>query len=737
MVSFLDRLKQRKLFQWALAYSAGAWALLEGVNLVGGQFGWPTRLLQSITVLVAVGFFVVLVLAWYHGEKGQQRVSGKELVALTAVLALGGGFLAALNGSGRESSSAIDPGNAEALEAIPPPREGIHRVSLILADFENHTSDPHIGLMTTEALRVVLAGSRHLALMERGSLTEALRRMEMDASTSLTRDVAVAIAQREGVPFVVAGQVDAVGGGIQFLAQLIRPGEDTAAGGRRVVVSDSTEILSAIGELAKGLREDTGESAKSVSESVPLPQVTTGSLEALRFYARATRTEDDFRRAAELLERAIAADTTFAMAYRELGAVLFNAGTDRTRSIQSYKKAYQLRDRLTEPERLSTETGYYSDVSGDVRAMLDAARTTTELYPNRPLAYHHLGYALAALGMYEQAAAAYRRGLDIGPSFALFYNFVGALITLGRFAEAEEVLADYAERFPGSWGVYRRRAELEWARGDYQAAVTQLDSLGAIARTNWDARRRLLTGQRALSRRRGQAAAALFHAQALYDYWASEGVEGRALGAAAVQANIHSRLLGDAASARAVLDRVMAEHPPGTIAPHDVPYFPLIEAYAWAGRPDVSRILSAEYALRVPSDERGDPYGRPGMEERVTSQIALAEGNADEAVQLLHEARNLSCHPALCAVLLAIAHDSASRPDSAMTWYERFLEAPRPVAVDDPYLATALERLAQLHDEHGDPTRAEELYGRFIELWEDADPELQPRVQAARARLGR
>src|SRR5262245_61770888 len=93
MNDFFQRLKQRKLVQWAIAYVAAAFALLQGIDIVAQQFGWPEGVRRGITLGLVVGFFVTLVVAWYHGERGAQRVTGTELIIIGLVLALGGGFL--------------------------------------------------------------------------------------------------------------------------------------------------------------------------------------------------------------------------------------------------------------------------------------------------------------------------------------------------------------------------------------------------------------------------------------------------------------------------------------------------------------------------------------------------------------------------------------------------------------------------------------------------------------------
>ena len=89
-VPSFEALKERKIGQWALAYLAGAWVLLQVVSLVSDSFGWSALWVQGLIVVVVIGFVATLVLAWYHGEQGAQRVSGPELLILAALLGVGG-----------------------------------------------------------------------------------------------------------------------------------------------------------------------------------------------------------------------------------------------------------------------------------------------------------------------------------------------------------------------------------------------------------------------------------------------------------------------------------------------------------------------------------------------------------------------------------------------------------------------------------------------------------------------
>ena len=93
MTEFLQRLRERKLVQWAVAYAAAAFALLQGIDIIAAKFGWPESFERILIIALCIGFFVTLLLAWYHGERGEQKVSGTELLLLALLLAIGGGLL--------------------------------------------------------------------------------------------------------------------------------------------------------------------------------------------------------------------------------------------------------------------------------------------------------------------------------------------------------------------------------------------------------------------------------------------------------------------------------------------------------------------------------------------------------------------------------------------------------------------------------------------------------------------
>src|SRR6185437_10815626 len=143
MTEFLQRLKQRKLVQLALAYVAFAFALIQVLDVVAQRFAWSDQIERVLIIALAIGFFVALVLAWYHGERGAQRISSTEIVILALLLAIGGGLLWRFE-SGAPSTRS--PGTASSPYAAQPnpgatlstaPVAAIPAKSIAVLPFEN------------------------------------------------------------------------------------------------------------------------------------------------------------------------------------------------------------------------------------------------------------------------------------------------------------------------------------------------------------------------------------------------------------------------------------------------------------------------------------------------------------------------------------------------------------------------------------------------------------------------
>ena len=208
------RLKQRKIVQWALAYAAAAFALLQGVDIIAQQFGWPEGLQRGITLAMVLGFFVVLVLAWYHGERGVQKVSGTELLILSLVLAVGGGFLWKFAPT---SSTPTTPSLA-ATAAVTPTAAGDNSIAVLpFVDMSQGHDQEYFSDGLSEELLNLLAQVPQLRVIARTS-SFSFKGKEVDVAT---------IAKTLNVENVLEGSVRKSGNTLRITAQLIRASDSS------------------------------------------------------------------------------------------------------------------------------------------------------------------------------------------------------------------------------------------------------------------------------------------------------------------------------------------------------------------------------------------------------------------------------------------------------------------------------------------------------------------------------
>jgi TolB-like protein len=213
MSEFLRRLKERKLVQWAIAYVAAAFALLQGIDIVAQQFDWPAGIRRGITLALIVGFFITLVLAWYHGEHGSQRVSGTELLIIGLVLALGGGFLWRY----AAGSHAVETQPAAASAANHPPAAAtqIPEKSIAVLPFENLSSDKENSYFTDGVQDEILTDLARVADLKVISRTSVMQYRDPAARNSRK------IGQELGVAHLLEGSVQRAEGKVRVNAQLI------------------------------------------------------------------------------------------------------------------------------------------------------------------------------------------------------------------------------------------------------------------------------------------------------------------------------------------------------------------------------------------------------------------------------------------------------------------------------------------------------------------------------------
>src|SRR6266699_3842964 len=358
------------------------------------------------------------------------------------------------------------------------------RDRLVLADFENRTTDSTLGTSLTEALRVDLAQSPLVRLLDAAAVGQALGRMGRKPGTPLDLTLARELAQREGAKAVVHGQIDPLGRGYVLSAELVSAADGAQLVALRETAKDDGAIIEAVDRLSGKLRERIGESLKTIRTSEPLEQVTTGSLDALRKYSQALRANDAGAtdRAVALLGEAIALDTTFAMAHRKLAVVLNNTGGAPSRIAEAAAQAFRHRDRLTPLERDLAEAFYYYQAEFDRAKVESAYRSALELDPENYVALNNLALALNTQRKFAQAESLTLRGIAVAPTQATLYiNAAQAQIGQGNYAGAARIAELFAQRAPGNPMRFILRARLRDARRDFDSAAVLVQALAHAA----------------------------------------------------------------------------------------------------------------------------------------------------------------------------------------------------------------------------------------------------------------
>jgi eukaryotic-like serine/threonine-protein kinase len=607
------------------------------------------------------------------------------------------------------------------------------RDRLLVADFAASASDIELADALTHALRIDLTQSPVVNVVEPRYTRELLERMGRDGGARVDAELAREAALRDGIKAYVTGEVSRAGRGYVLSALIVAADDGVVLAAFRENASDSTAVLDAVDRLSRKLRERIGESLRSVNRSAPLPAVTTASLDALRSYSRGVHALDrelDFVAGVRLLEDAIAADSTFGMAWRKLAVAYYNTGAGRERFAQAATKAYDLRDRMSPRERQHTIGTYHLNVTGDHRAGVEAYRTLLDIYPDDDAALNNLALLYGELGERDHAIEYYERAIAVDSMNGLsMTNLASEYIGRGRFEDADRLLDTYEARFGDTRDGVIRRVELAAMRGDYDLALAHARRLAELRRGDtllrWQSE--MMTAN--LLALRGQLERSLVHRREAVALALGRGNSWQPLQAASITAFGDVLLRGRPDEAVRRIDAVLAEHPLGSIPALDRPYRMLANAYAVAGGAERARQLLAELEREVPRDYRSDT-----QQEETTSEVLLAFGAADYGAALRAVDRSAEldtcqrCMAAWRALILDRLND-----DAAVAAYERYLATPYQYFPPDViFLAPAHERLAQLYAERGDVANAVQHAARFVELWSDADAELQPRVRAMR-----
>jgi serine/threonine-protein kinase len=505
MASVFQSLTQRKIVQWAIAYVAGAWLLLEMLGFVAENFGWPAGIVRGVTVFLGIGFFVTLVIAWYHGEKGQQRATRFELLIIAGLLLVAGAAVAYVSrGSAPEES-----------ETGAPPTLAIDLRSIAVLPFSNRAADEgESAIFFAEGVHDDI-----LAQLSRIDSLTVISRTSVMRYAGTTKPMRE-IAEELGVGTVLEGGVQRAGDRVRVNVQLIDASRD-----RHLWAQTYDEELTAANIFA--IQSDIARKIAAALQATLAPDVEeriearpTESLEAYDLYTRGRylsnrqSTREDQESAADLYRQAIAADPAYAPAHVGLAGtymILWSQGSLAAEEAlpqarAAVERALELDPdlaeahavlgmvlmqelRFEEAERAllralelnPSSAGAHSIYSGllflleRISESVRMARRAVELDPFSIDKRLDLSSSLFFTRDYDGASEEAARVLELEPEHADAHYYLGAALSMrGQLEEAIAELQRSSELDPGSPG---RRTGLAWvyARdGQREEALTQL-----------------------------------------------------------------------------------------------------------------------------------------------------------------------------------------------------------------------------------------------------------------------
>jgi len=487
--AFFERLRQRKIVQWALAYLAGAFALIQGVDIIAQQFGWPGELRRGVTIVLAIGFFVTIVLAWYHGERGTQRVSGTELLILALLMSIGGGLLWRLAGTSHESASttALSPDAPAVADSNRVPLPTMRDKSIAILPFENlseEKSNAYFASGMRDEILTRLAGIRDLKVTSRTS-TEQYGSHPSDLRT---------IAAQLGVVAVLEGSVQRVGNAVHINVQLIDARNDA-----HLWAESYDRELKDIFGVERDVAEKVAEAlkAKLMPEDVArVARVPTHDSEAYDLYLRAlahyNRANDQYiltpvemPRAIALFEQALARDPQYARAAAALASAhmyMYWFGPDRNDARLEAARIAAERALALQPDLGDAHYAMALYVYWGHRDYA-AARAETQLarrtMPNNSNVEITDASIARRQGQWEAALSGYKRSAEFNPrSSAPYYEIGQTYMNMRRYAEADAAYSQAVELTPGpDTELVRRGQNTVFWTGDVEpmrAAVSAL-----------------------------------------------------------------------------------------------------------------------------------------------------------------------------------------------------------------------------------------------------------------------
>ena len=595
--------------------------------------------------------------------------------------------------------------------------------TIVLADFDNKTGDPVFDDTLKTALGVSLSQSPFLNVLSDSTVSKTLKRMQKEADTKLTPDVAREVCQRANSKAYIAGSIAGLGSQYVLGLEVVDCQSGDVLAQEQATAASKEKVLDALGAAASKLRGELGESLATVQKfDVPLAEATTSSLEALKTYslAKATARQKGGPAAIPFFKKATELDPDFAAAYNSLASTYFGMG-EPSLALQYSTKAYELRDRVNERERLAI-SGVYFSVTGEVEKEVQAYELLEANYPHDYL-HTNSDIAYAGMGQLDKALAEAQEGVRLAPNSEGYANVAGLYLALNRPEDAKTTISKAFElKLDGGalrgasylfaflqGDVATMEREVTWAAGkpgdeDYLLSA-QSDTEAYYGR---------MTKARDLSRRAVDSAVRADSKETAASWQ--------------VNAALREAELGNTALAGQGVAKALA-----LSSGRDVKVVAAL-TLARIGESSRAKALAEELAKTYPTSTLLKTYWL----STINAAIEISKGNSSQAIVELEAAAPYELGTAESSIsnlypayVRGQAYLSAHNGTAAAAEFQKLLDH-RGIVGNSVTGSLAHLQIGRAYSMAGDTAKAKAAYRDFFTLWKDADPDI-PILKQAKA----
>ncbi len=600
--------------------------------------------------------------------------------------------------------------------------------TIVLADFTNTTGDSIFDGTLRQGLASQLDQSPFLSLVSDDRIAQTLTLLAKPKDSRLTHQLARDVCQRSGSKATIEGAISGFGNSYELSLQAVDCHSGDVLTEVREKAGSKEQVLTALSKAAANMRGKLGESLASVQRyDVPAENVTTGSLEALQAYSlgyRAMDVREDFMGAIPLFEQATSLDPNFAMAYGLLSTNYGNRGQS-AKAAENGRKAYQLRQRVSERERFYIETSYERNVTENAEAARKIYEAWALAYPRDDIPPNDLGVIYTQLGDHEKALSAYQQSAQLNPDTGIGDgNILSAYISLNRLDEAKATIEEAQAHKVDFPNLHFRSYDLAFLQLD--AAGMEREAAFLIGRPGFEPA--VLYTESETAAYRGQILRARELAIRVIEIAKRSGHNEWA-GGFEVQAALREALMGNL-----TLARRQAEDALGLT---DNKYVQAVAATVLGLTGDTAKAtsLAGDLARLYPENTSMRFHYLP----MIRCAVATQKGNAAKPLDAteIDERYDLGSpswmnYVKLYTVYLrAQAYLAARQPVPAAAAFQKILDHPG-LVVNEPIGALAHLGLGRAYAMAGDSNKARTAYQDFLVLWKEADLDL-PILKQAKA----